>query len=97
MTKDGLVRNPLQNQWSENYNLVALDHVRYIYLSVLGTKHFSSRSVLVIPMEQESIIVVMQPTTSMISYKSSSLSSPSSPRTGSMSLGGRTVAYTFLI
>ncbi len=27
MTKDGLVRNPLQSQWSEHYNLVALDHV----------------------------------------------------------------------
>ncbi|KAK0454383.1 Alpha/Beta hydrolase protein [Armillaria borealis] len=26
MTKDGLVRNPLQSQWSEHYDLVALDH-----------------------------------------------------------------------
>ncbi|PBK87045.1 alpha/beta-hydrolase [Armillaria gallica] len=42
MTKDGLVRNPLQSQWSEHYNLVALDHpvgVGYSY----GTRVNNSR------------------------------------------------------
>ncbi|KAK0226488.1 alpha/beta-hydrolase [Armillaria fumosa] len=42
MTEDGLIRNPLQSQWSEHYNLVALDHpvgVGYSY----GTRVNNSR------------------------------------------------------